>query len=848
MKKFLASLLIVTFLIGNLAAFATPRKAEAFWGLGDISFDPPTTVQTTTTAVNVGKDLVIQVLKSVLRRLANKVLQKMLKKTVNWAVTGFGPWEDGGTAGGQPFYVQNQDSLIKNIEDQQLLSTIQELGDGCKDNDCPYAKDLARTLVRNAISSNKNSVGVFDGDQYSDNWQGFVDGQFSEGGWAAWEAMYRNPQNSQFGSFLTTAFHVDEKKQTSVGKQVADLNQNAGFLSLRECVAFADGKEPTSEIDFAQFTKKHTTGDEVHQDVPGDTYDWDKTYSAGDHVVYLGTEYEAIQESTGTPPGGNALSKQYWGQVGQTLGSYNQQNNPAPNPQTTYTANEYSATTPYKKADRVSYFNNIFEASKDVPVGTNPSTSQTSGTYWTFIAKNGVNGNSIIGSALNNLENTYAFPGLTVDNCIRYETITPGSMAKEMLGKTLTSTIDKQIADSTTGNSILDSLVDMAAVFVEQGLNKLITKATTKTGDQKVFAGGIGEENTVYLGAGNGASTNSAWYSENGKDPIIIQDPYDATKLHPDLIEEMKLTQQELDEVNIILDMLRSQPDMFRTLDECLPGPDIGWEQRLKDEFMRSSKRLDKKSIKDNKKGDKAQEAISRLERYRDQEISKTKLAMLTVIPNAIPILGKIPTLQNLASDLRQAEQKLTQKTSALAVLKAIQESLASGTANDFELVELKKQYSGIKNFTSKEETLQDTLEDKQRIIADIFTSFDQANPKSLISKCIEDRKKLTDVQIGEDLGQTLFCSWQTHDTSREVTKTATGEIVTFGTSGGTKTTETAGISSSPYDPGRNVQILIGNRYTQDEAPFDDGGKNGEFQVDCNKYYRASMSVYEDNK
>ncbi len=842
MKKFLASILIIAVMCGNLAVFTVPKQAHAFWGIGDISFDPPTTVQSGMTAATTGKIWVGDIIKAVLKRLANKVLQKMLKKTVNWAITGFGPWEDGGNAGGQPFYVQNQDSLIKNIEDQQLVSTIQELGNGCKDNDCPYSKDLARTLVRNAISGNKNSLGQFDGDQYSDNWQGFVDGQFSDGGWAAWEAMYRNPQNSQFGSFLTTAFHVDEKKQTSVGKQLAEINQNAGFLSLRKCVAYKDGLGPTSEIDFAQFTKnKWGQTDTASQLGNGNT---DPVFTTnGDNPVV----------TSDLPPGqGGAVA------VPTTQ-------NTAPSTEITFTAPEYSAGVQYKKGDRVAYFNNVFEALVDTPAQT-PSAGKTSNSSWKYIGRqegatlDGATGG--ITDVFGNIDNTYALPGMTVDNCIRYETTTPGSMAKEMLGKTLTSTIDKQIADSTTGNTLLDSLVDLASVFVEQGLDKLITKATTKTGDQKIFAGGIGDEYTTYLGAGNGASTGSAWYSENGKDPMIIQDPYDPTKLHPDLIEGIKLTEQELDEVDQMLDMLRSQPQMYRQLDECLPGPDFGWEQRLKDEFMRSSKRLDKKSVKDNKKGDKAQEAINRLEGYRDREISNTKLLMLKVIPNAVPILGKLTQISNVSSELRQAEQKFTRLTSSLAVLKAIQESLASGTANDFELVELKKQYSAIKNSISKEETLQDTLEDKQKIEADIFTSFDQTNPKSLISKCIEDRKKLTDVQIGEDLGETLFCSWQTHGTQSHRTLSG-GErffanTVIAGVSGGTIITgggqmndpvvARAGVGSSPYDLGRSVQFLIGDLYTQDEAPFDSGGKDGEFQVDCNKYYRASMSVYEDNK
>ncbi len=798
MKKILASLLIITVLCGNLAVFATPKKAEAFWGFGDISFDPPTTVQAGGTYVNVAKQVVGEILKKVLKRLANKVLNKMLKKTVNWALTGFGPWEAGGNAGGQPFYVQNSDSLMKNIKDQELIKTIQGIQDSCKNNDgnggCPYGKDLARSLVKEAISGGQYHQQQFDLDKYSSTWQEFANvsnpqGFSQGGGWQTWEGMNSNPNNTPFGAYLTTAFKVSEKQQAGVGKQQQELANNNGFLSLRKCVAYEYGKEPTSEIDFSLFGKK------------GNTQTIDDLGNGNTDPVFTTQGEEPTTITSDLPPGqSGGISTTGLSGAGSTTGAY---------------------------------------------TGGTGTSSEDYG------ISNGT------GNAYNDFfGSTYALPGMTVDNCTRYEVTTPGAIAKEQLGKVLTSTIDKQIADSTTGNTLLDSLVDMAAVFVEQGLDKLITKATTKKGDQQIYAGGIEGGDVTYLGAGNGANTDSAWYSENGKDPIVIQDPYDPKKLHPDLIEGIKYTELELEQIDIILEMLRAQPQMYKQLDECLPGPDFGWEQRLKDEFSRSTKRLDKKSQKDNKKGDKAQEAIARLERLRDQEISKTKLAMLKVIPNSIPILGKMTTITNLASDIRQAEQKLVSKTSALAILTAIEESLASESMTNFELVELKKQYAGIMNSVSKEETLEDTLEDKQRIAADIFTSFDWSNPKSLISKCVEGRKTVSDQMIGEDLGETLYCIWQTHDnhTSKDVPNllfAGTGLIGAVGTTGGgtfNVTTKTFGAGSSPYDAGRSVQIWVGNEYTQDESPFDSGGKDSEFNVDCNKYYRASLSVYEDSK
>ncbi len=802
MKKFFASLLITLMVFGNVAVLTTPQRAQAFLGFGDISFDPPTTI-------GVIKQVVTEVGKGALKRLANKVLNKMLKKTVNWAITGFGPWEDGSNSGGQPFYVQNQDSLLKNIEDQQLISTIQGVGDSCNSNECPYAKDLARSLVTSAL--NKDKTPVFDLDKYSPNWKAFTEeGKFSEGGgWKTWEGMNRNPQNSPFGAYLSSKTTVEEKKATAVLKQEKELVQNDGFLSLRKCVEYAPGKEPASEIDFSKFKTQKPITSSLPPDQGG-----------------------AI-DITGTPGSAN------------TTGAFG---SAPPTPPATF-----SASKKYNAGDTVTFAKNIFEAKKSTQVNV-PPTSQSDNEFWKFISGSGTTVGQATGVVSDALNNTYALPGLTVDNCIRYETTTPGSMAKEMLGKTLTGTIDKQIADSSSGSSIVDSLVDMAAVFITNGLDKMITKATTKTGDQKIYAGGIGatDENTITLGVGNGANTNSAWYSADGKNPIEIQSPYDSNKLHPDLQDGIEKTKLEIAELETLLQTLRAQPAQFKELDECLPGPDLNWEKRLNDEFNRSIAKLNKKEGKKNEnKSEKAQDAITKLERYKTQEVSNTKLSMLSIIPSSISIMSKLSQVSTLSAELISNEKKYSQRVGALNTLEAIQTVLANGNLDNATLVTLKKQYSGIKQSVSTDETLEDTISDKEAALSDVEINFNKKNPNSLISKCIAQRKTLADDIIGQDIGEKLFCNWEEKSTkaysNKKVPNILFGGVgaTTVGVSGGA-----VGNGTSPYDPGRSVQIWIGGKYTQDESPWkcDTCKDYDDFEMDCDKFYRASLSFYEDQK
>ncbi len=852
MKKILATLLITVMMLGNLAVLTVPNRAQAFLGFGDISFDPPTTIP-------VVKDLLIKIGEAALKRLANKVLNKMVKKTVNWALTGFGPYEE---SAGQPFYVQNQDSLMKNIEDQQLVKTIQELGDGCENGECPYAKDLARSLVKSNINGGKSEA-KFDLDKYSSNWQAFTEeGKFSEGGgWKTWEGMFNNPQNSAFGAFLTTTIKTETKKQEATTAQEKELTRNDGFLSMRKCTAYANGKEPTSEIDFSKFKSNSKTdikSGEIKD--PSDTYDPGTIYSSGDTVFYNSNQYQYIGEpDSGHAPVGNPLSQKYWQNITTGGGSTPKE-----------ITEEYKSAKQYTAGNRVSYSLSIFEALKDAK-GNPPPLTSTNNAYWKFIEKSSTG--QTIGNVTDYFDDTYALPGLEVDNCIRYEVTTPGAMAKEMLGKTLTTSIDKATLDSTTGNSIVDSLVDMAAVFITNGLDKMITKATTKTGDQQLFAGGIGDPNATYLGAGNGANTNSPYYSEDGKNPVEIQDPYDETKLHPTLLAEMELTKQEIELLHSettkdgLVDVLRSMPIQYMVLDQCLPGPDLGWEQRMKDEFNRSKTRLDKKAGNDNNKGEKAQQAINELERYRDREISNTKLSMLSVIPSAIPIMSKMSEIKNTTSELTSNEKKYTQRVGALATIESIQQALAAGGLDNASLVALKKQYSGIKRNVSTEESIDDTLQDREAALSDINVSFNAKNKNSLMSKCVEQRKALSDYTIGADLGHSLFCSWQLPSTiSHRDTSTGHQLLTKVGATSllvvvapflaplgnlahdDEVVDEKARFDTSPFDPDRFVQYLYGDSYTQGLSPFDEKGDNALFKVDCDNYYRASMSYYEDLK
>jgi hypothetical protein len=362
-----------------------------------------------------------------------------------------------------------------------------------------------------------------------------------------------------------------------------------------------------------------------------------------------------------------------------------------------------------------------------------------------------------VGSDLVNDFNTYTLPGIEVDNCLRYEVATPGSMAKEMLGKTLTSTIDKQIADTATGNTLFDSIVDLAAVFITNGLDKIITKATTKTGDQQLYAGGIGNPNTAYLGYGN---PNSPWYTDQNYD-IALRDPVNPTKIHPDIAKKISVTQNELLILEDYIELLRELPEKYKSLDECLPGPDYGWEQRLRNLMQREDRKLATKANANNEEhASQAQIAYDRHDRIMQDQIGNTKLAMMSIIPSSSSIQSQLQLIPEISGRLKSTQKKITSLRGVISESNAIEAALQNPNISEEQYKELQARYKLFDRSFSSEESIDEAKRDIIAVRAEI-KNFDKNEPDSLMGKCIAERKSLPDKIIGKDLGQTLFCPWQ---------------------------------------------------------------------------------------
>lgn len=229
--KFLIGIITVA-IISSGVFFLPAKRAEAFWGIGDISFDPSVFTQATITAGTDIKTWVMDfVLKPIAWQAANMMIERMTNDTVNWINNGFkGPNGETG-----PLFVTNPGDFLKDAADQasgiffnefrltkiclpfrvrvELALRIQQ----------PFQQRMWCTL-----SQVVENIGAFENN-------------FLAGGWAGWLAMTTQPQNNIYGAYLESADELIRRQQQAQSYATLETSWGSGFISKKgECLEWAE--------------------------------------------------------------------------------------------------------------------------------------------------------------------------------------------------------------------------------------------------------------------------------------------------------------------------------------------------------------------------------------------------------------------------------------------------------------------------------------------------------------------------------------------------------------------------------------------------------------------------------
>ena len=134
--------------------------------------------------------------------------------------------------GGDPAFVQNIGNFQRSISDLVGSQFIRNLDDTVN---TPFSRDLQRSLIGLHQRTMRNeSVGFTAGNIPGDH-QAFLDGDFSQGGWARFMATTQNPQNTPQGAFFESARQYQNRVTSAVDAEMTKLDWGQGFRSMQEC-------------------------------------------------------------------------------------------------------------------------------------------------------------------------------------------------------------------------------------------------------------------------------------------------------------------------------------------------------------------------------------------------------------------------------------------------------------------------------------------------------------------------------------------------------------------------------------------------------------------------------------
>lgn len=156
----------------------------------------------------------------IMRTIAKAVLQQITSSIVNWINSGFN---------GKPSFVTNYKQFFNNVGDQAAGEFIR--GTGLSFLCSPFRAQIRIAVAQSYARRNSPSctlTGIIK------NINGFMNGNFSQGGWGGLLQFTSIPTNNPFGALM----YAEAGLQSSISSAQQDARNNlspGGFISLQKC-------------------------------------------------------------------------------------------------------------------------------------------------------------------------------------------------------------------------------------------------------------------------------------------------------------------------------------------------------------------------------------------------------------------------------------------------------------------------------------------------------------------------------------------------------------------------------------------------------------------------------------
>lgn len=341
---------------------------------------------------------------------------------------------------------------------------------------------------------------------------------------------------------------------------------------------------------------------------------------------------------------------------------------------------------------------------------------------------------------------------------------TPGAVVSNQITTALNIPANSTLQAMGLGNSLSTIFDTLLNKFIGDGLNSLTSSKNTRPTDDGWSYNGL------TLGSPS-EGNDSSW--DSGPDEEIILDKFKKELSGKTIVTTIKAdgTEEITEEIGntgngtyipgdianteieiILLSQLPSKIDnrnpltpgivqLAKNLDQCVPGPDKGWETRLNKErdFMNGRFGLKKGQGDDLLKVRAGDEGMKELKFAVDAFKNWVVTKVIGELPGSGYYTDALKTMDGLSQELKDATETKQKKSQALARLKAFEKSLATiskqpiSTDPDFKiqegkLIAIRKQYNSIKSSISSSVTIEnaratlDTLNDQIQNLQELNT------------------------------------------------------------------------------------------------------------------------------
>lgn len=558
-----------------------------------------------------------------------------------------------------PQYVENSTSFFKNLADVEVKGVIDQIGYDAKN--FPFGKGVAVSLIKEYVNGKGDlkDKATFTLDKVIGPNYKDFSTDFSQGGWPGLQSLVENPNNTPIGAYIFAKKELHKKIDKVTTQVDKELTRGQGFLDQKVCVKRKPGKN-------------------------------------------VG---KAEQDAANQSAANQALANQA-AQGGTSNTSQSAQGGTS-NPR----------------------------ASQGGTSGTNQAAQ--GGTSNPRATASGSSGNPSFWSSITDVDEK---------DCDQYKSMSPGSVVEASLNKAIGSKTDNQALASVIG-SISSSLGAIANALTNQLVSRGLGALSSKGRQAPAAAEQEWSYNGYTLTPKPKNSSGGFDYSQRrvvDLEEILITGAPDQTQVITNpttgevevkvltrkktVLENQKTEKENYRKISELIDGnkdkgILSLSEKLQKLDACIPGPDYGWELRLRDRFARAKRFLQQKTTSKSEK--KAQKAEAALEKLEDAAEKIEKDIRLNALENNIPsfsgLTDEVLKTRRYSIKAKDYYTKYLESASTVSVLESMKTEYLriknNPNSTDTQLGDLLQRYAGMESNISNDFTLSESKKDYNTIL-----------------------------------------------------------------------------------------------------------------------------------